>query len=141
MTLLLSSSSSSSSLRRCIYLYFFHFNCCSCLCPDCDGVYRYATLCRCRSLSSFLRFFFDSIDARNSECSMLSFSPSCSVTIHFTRVLLCLSYSAPSCSISMCAICIFFGVVQKSKSSRHLYTGKIDDLFFWHWLNIIEINR
>jgi hypothetical protein len=96
----------------CVYIFFFHFNCCSCLCPDGDGVYRYAILCRCRSLSSFLRFFSIRLTlAIVSALCCLSFSPSCSVTIHFTRVLLCLSYSAPSCSVSMCAICIFFGVV------------------------------
>ncbi len=47
-----------------VYIYIFSF-----FISIADGVYRYTILCCCRSLS-FL--FFDSIDARNGECSMLS---------------------------------------------------------------------
>jgi hypothetical protein len=77
MTLLLSSSSSSSSLRRCVCIYFFHFNCCSCLCPDCDDVCVQVCYSLPLSFSFFFSscmyvFFFDSIDARNGECFMLS---------------------------------------------------------------------
>lgn len=126
-----------------MYMYiFFHFNCCSCLCPDCDGVYRYATLCRCRSFSSFLRFFF------SIRLTLAMVNALCCLSLSF---LLCYNplYSRTLMSFLLCTFVFcfdachmyFFEVMQKSKLSRHFYTGKSDSLFFWHWLNIIGINR
>lgn len=91
----------------------------------------------CYSLALSFSFFFSSFFFRfdwRSRWWMLyavSFSLPCSVTIHFTRVLLCLSYSAPLCSVSMHAICIF--LPSHTRVSRHviLHTGKINSLFFF----------
>jgi len=116
-----------------VYVYIFSFQllllplpwlwCC---------VYRYATLCRCRSLSSFLRvFFFDSIDARNGECSMLSlfllFALLQSTLVAYSYVFLTLHF----CVLFRCMPSVFFEVTWKNKSSHHLYTGKRDSLVFF----------
>jgi hypothetical protein len=87
----------------------------------------------CYSLLSF-SFFFSSFFFRfdwRSQWWMLyavslSLFPSCSVTIHFTRVLLCLSYSAPSCSVSMHAICIF--LEQCKRVSRHIICIQVKEI-------------
>lgn len=144
MTLLLSSSLSSSwSLRRflcvytSIYIYmcvyvFFHFNCCSCFYPDRHDVYRYAILCRCRLvlfLRFFLRMFFFRFDWRSKYWMLYAVSFLSlfllSVTIHFSRVLLCLSYTAPSCSVSMRAIRIFCFKKKKKRIAKRIISTRL----------------
>ena len=89
-------------------IFSFHFNCCSCLCSAAAAdVYRYATLpLSFSSLPFFVFFFFDSIDARNGECSTtLSVSLSLSLPL-----LLCYNpfYSRPLMSFLLCAFVFCF---------------------------------
>ncbi len=122
-----------SSLRRCVYIYiyflFFFISIAALACAL--MVYRYVILCCCRSLSFFL--FFDSIDARNGECSMLSLSLLLAL---LQSTLFVYSYVFLTLHLLVLFRCVpyvfFFEVTSKSKSSRHLYTGKRDCLFFWH---------
>ncbi len=76
MTLLLSSSSSSSSssLRQCVCIYFFISIAAlafALIVMVCTGMLLSAVVVL---FLLFFVFFFDSIDARNGECSMLSLS-------------------------------------------------------------------
>lgn len=128
----------------CICIFFFHFYCCSCLYSDDDCMYRYASFCRCRSLSSFLRFSFYffliqmTLTMLSALCCLfraLRFSPFYSVTIHFTFVRLCLSYSKhSSCPVSMRTICIFSKQYIK-RVSHHIIPTWIKEILnfsIWH---------
>jgi len=48
-----------------------------------------------------------------------------SVTIHFSRVLLCLSYTAPSCSVSMRAIRIFCFKKKKKRIAKRIISTRL----------------
>ena len=128
-----------TTISMCIYIYiyicvyvFFHFNCCSCFYPDRHDVYRYAILCRCRLvlfLRFFLRMFFFRFDWRSKYWMLYAVSFLSlfllSVTIHFSRVLLCLSYTAPSCSVSMRAIRIFCFKKKKKRIAKRIISTRL----------------
>ena len=83
-----------SSLRRCVYRFFFHFNCC-CF----DRTDRYAVL----FLSCFFFFsnFFSRFDSHTHSLHLslslsLSTLPFYSVAIHFTSTILLLFRCMPS---------------------------------------------
>ena len=83
-----------------------------------------------RSLSSFFSsYVFFRFDWRSKYWMLYAVSFLSlfllSVTIHFSRVLLCLSYTAPSCSVSMRAIRIFCFKKKKKRIAKRIISTRL----------------